>query len=200
MNVSDAGGHDRRSKYGSEPLFGDFLFDLTNKLVGEFDMASSSTLRSLSAPPRVKYCTFLSFRGLETRHAFTDHLYKALKDENIHVFRDDEELPRGGVIHLELKKAIKASQYAIIVLSENYADSEWCLNELAEIMECREKMGLTVLPVFYHVKPSHVREQKGTFVIDRDEYEKISAEMKQKWKKALKDVADLAGIECTDRR
>ena len=48
VNVSDAGGHDRRSKYGSEPIFGDFLFDLTNKLVGKFDMASSSTLRSLS--------------------------------------------------------------------------------------------------------------------------------------------------------
>uniref|UniRef100_A0A2N9J8B4 TIR domain-containing protein n=1 Tax=Fagus sylvatica TaxID=28930 RepID=A0A2N9J8B4_FAGSY len=157
-------------------------------------MASSSTLRSLSSPPR--YDAFLSFRGLETRHAFTGHLYKALKYENIDVFRDDKELRRGGVIKLELNKAIKASQYAIIVLSENYADSEWCLNELAEIMECRENMGLTVLPVFYHVKPSHVREQKGTFVIDRDEYENISAEMKQKWKKALKDVGDIAGFEC----
>jgi hypothetical protein len=161
-------------------------------------MASSSTLRSLSSPPR--YDAFLSFRGLETRHAFTDHLYKALKDEKFDVFRDNEELPRGGVIHLELNKAIKASQYAIIVLSKNFADSQWCLNELVEIMERKEKRELTVLPVFYHVEPSDVRKQKGTFVIDRDEYENISAEMKQKWKKALKDVADLAGFTCTRER
>ncbi|KAL2340314.1 hypothetical protein Fmac_008254 [Flemingia macrophylla] len=39
----------------------------------------------------------------------------------------------------------------------------WCLNELVKILECREKYGHIVIPVFYHVEPTHVRHQSGTY-------------------------------------
>ncbi|KAM1478639.1 hypothetical protein ACFX2I_026035 [Malus domestica] len=42
-----------------------------------------------------------------------------------------------------------------------YADSSWYLDELVKIMECRDKLGRHVLPIFYHVDPSHVRKQDG---------------------------------------
>ena len=54
-----------------------------------------------------KYKVFLSFRGEDTRKNFTDHLYKALVDAGIHIFRDDDEIRRGENIELELENAIQ---------------------------------------------------------------------------------------------
>jgi hypothetical protein len=53
--------------------------------------------------------------------------------------------------------------FAVVVISENYAFSTWCLNELAKIVKCREDTGLIVVPVFYHVDPSDVRHQTTSF-------------------------------------
>jgi hypothetical protein len=65
----------------------------------------------------------------------------------------DDELPRGEEISTELIEAIESSRISIIVFSQNYASSTWCLNELVKILECK-KNGQTVLPVFYKVDPS----------------------------------------------
>jgi hypothetical protein len=84
------------------------------------------------------YDVFLSFRGEDTRMNFTDHLYHALRQKGICTFRDDEELRRGEDISHGTFKAINESRIAVVVLSENYASSRWCLDELMEILECRE--------------------------------------------------------------
>ena len=76
------------------------------------------------------YEVFLSFRGEDTRHGFTDHLYQALISHGIHTFRDDEELERGGGIASDLQKAIEESKNFVIILSPNYANSRWCLGVL----------------------------------------------------------------------
>ena len=80
--------------------------------------------------PGSKFDVFLSFRGEDTRTNFTDHLYTALVEKGIHTFRDDEELERGERISQNLLQAIEESGVFIIIFSENYANSKWCLNEL----------------------------------------------------------------------
>ena len=107
---------------------------------------------SSSSTHQWKYEVFLSFRGEDTRNNFTDHLYDALDRRGIITFRDEEGLERGKSIS-NLFKAIEESQFAIIILSKNYASSKWCLDELAKIVKCREETGLIVLPVFYDVDP-----------------------------------------------
>ena len=150
-----------------------------------------------------KYDVFLSFCGDDTRKNFTDHLYTALKQKDIKTFRDDEELERGKYINSELLKAIEESKYAIIVLSRNYAFSKWCLIELAKIVECMKDNGLTVLPVFYHVDPSNVRNQTGTTLIKafakHTRNPKINKEDVQEWKAALKEVGNISGWHLHDR-
>ena len=84
---------------------------------------------------------------------------------------------------------------AVIIFSENYAFSTWCLKELVKIVECM-KGGLKVLPIFYHVDPSHVRHQKETFAVAFDEHEKRlqeNPEQVQIWRTALREVANLSG-------
>ena len=113
---------------------------------------------STSSTSRRKYDVFLSFRGEDTRYKFTAHLYTALVKRGIVTFIDDENLERGKIISPELLQAIEDSRFAIVILSENYAYSSWCLDELAKIIECEKELGMIVLPVFHYVDPSDVRK------------------------------------------
>ncbi|KAI3670891.1 hypothetical protein L1987_87535 [Smallanthus sonchifolius] len=149
-------------------------------------MASTSTSTS---PPNhsrtVRFEVFLSFRGEDTRQAFTDHLYHALLRAGLHTFRDNDEIDRGQELKPEIEAAIIESRASIIVLSKNYANSSWCLNELWLILEQRKKCGHFVLPIFYHVDPSDVRYQTGSFVIEES---KGTVDDVRRWKEALTKV------------
>ena len=147
-----------------------------------------------SSTRRWKYAVSLSFRGEDTREGFTSHLYKALCDKGINTFIDDK-LPRGEEISEELIQAIKNSSILVIVFSENYAESKWCLDEVAEIVECREKdQEVQILPVFYNVDPSEIRNQKGNFGIALANHEKKFKNNKdKKGRDALIKAANASG-------
>ncbi|KAH9725559.1 hypothetical protein KPL70_007919 [Citrus sinensis] len=119
-----------------------------------------------------KYDAFLSFRGEDIRKSFTGNLYTALKNKGIYAFRDDKELQKGGSISPELLKAIEESRVSIIVLSKNYASSTWCLDELAKIVECKNKEAQNS-PIFYGVEPTVVRKQTANFGKDFAKTKKI---------------------------
>ncbi|KAK1440887.1 hypothetical protein QVD17_06720 [Tagetes erecta] len=158
------------------------------------------------------YDVFLSFRGADTRDHFTDHLYNALLDAGIITFLDDEEIETGEPLKPELESAIKSSRASVIVLSKNYASSTWCLDELVLILEQMKNGKQMVIPVFYDVEPTHVRKQQSGFGEEmtkhkqRMEVEKDAkkrSELCQKmelWKRALKQVASLKGIDANKRR
>ena len=149
-----------------------------------------------------KYHVFLSFRGEDTLKSFTDHLHIALKQEGVITFRDKENLKRGKPISLELLKAIEESLFAIVILSRNYASSTWCLDELVKIMECREKIGLIVLPIFYDVDPSEVRKPMGSYAeafIEHEKNFKKNINKVHTWKATLTEVANLSGFYLQDR-
>ncbi|XP_044505699.1 disease resistance protein RPV1-like [Mangifera indica] len=148
-------------------------------------MASSSNI------PEVKYDVFLSFRGEDTRNNFTSHLNAALCRKKIQTFIDDE-LERGEEISPSLLKAIEHSKISVIILSENYGSSKWCLEELAKSLECKKM----VIPIFYHVEPSQVKNQTGAFgdafaAIEKRFEDRL--DVLQRWKTALKEVANLSG-------
>ncbi|CAL8997787.1 unnamed protein product [Prunus brigantina] len=144
-----------------------------------------------------KYDVFLSFRGEDTRKNFTDHLYCTLKDNRVNAYIDEKELPRGENISEELKQAIEQARISVIVFSNRYADSTWCLEELEKIMECRRRrLGQMVLPIFYDVDPTHVRKQTGSFAEAFKTHEANFPEDNdkiQRWRSALFEAANLAG-------
>ncbi|CAH1421482.1 unnamed protein product [Lactuca virosa] len=154
-------------------------------------MASSLTS---SVHKSFKYDVFLSFRGEDTRTNFVDHLYHALQQKSIHIYKDDEKIKKGKKISDELIGSIEDSKFYIIVFSKNYASSSWCLDELVKIMEChRTTTEHTAYPVFYDVEPSEVRKQSGAVGEAFAKYE--MEEAAETWKVALKEAADLSGWE-----
>ncbi|KAG6625085.1 hypothetical protein CIPAW_16G071500 [Carya illinoinensis] len=124
---------------------------------------SPSSPSSPPSTPRWSYDVFLSFRGIDTRNHFIAHLYSGLCQRGIKTYKDDEDLARGETISLTLLKAIEESMISIIVLSPNYASSTWCLEELTKILECKKTKQQIVLPVFYHIDPSKIRNERGSF-------------------------------------
>ena len=154
-------------------------------------MASSSS--SLSSTLLYSYDVFPSFSGQDVRRTFLSHFLQGLKNKGIKTFVDNG-IMRSESINSELKRAIRESRIAVVILTKNYASSSWCLNELQLIMKCRVSLGQTVMPIFYDVEPSDVRNQTGEFgrAFKENCYGKIDKK-EQKWRLALTQVAAIAG-------
>ncbi|XP_057441194.1 TMV resistance protein N-like [Lotus japonicus] len=142
------------------------------------------------------YDVYLSFRWLETRRTFTGNLYNALHRKRFNVFMDGGKLKSGNQIILSLRKALGESRIAIVVLSQNFAMSIWCLDELAQILEYRKTKSQLIMPIFYDVDPSDVRRQTGSYgeamAAHEHRFGKDSLVL-QKWRSALSQVAEMSG-------
>ncbi|XP_058750330.1 disease resistance protein RPV1-like [Vicia villosa] len=156
-------------------------------------MASSSSLK--------KHDVFISFKGEDTRTNFTSFLHAALCRDHIETYID-YRINKGEEVWEELEKAIKASTLFLVVFSENYASSTWCLNELVEIMECNhdEQNNIVVIPVFYKIEPSHVRKQTGSYHRALAKHKRQGNNKIQKWKNALFEIANLSGFDSSTYR
>ena len=157
-------------------------------------MSGSSSSLAMSAS-LTKHDVFLSFRGEDTRDNFIDHLHAALQRKNFEAYID-YKLPRGEEISSALLSAIEESKIYIVVFSQNYASSTWCLKELTKILDCKKRYGRDVIPVFYKVDPSTIRKQEERFKEAFDEHEqRFTHDMDrvQGWKDALTEAAELAG-------
>ncbi|KAK9942168.1 hypothetical protein M0R45_007849 [Rubus argutus] len=157
---------------------------------------------SPALPHSWTYDVFLCFRGVDTRKNFTDHLYSNLIQKGIKTFRDDDELKRKGEdISLKLLKALEESRISIIIFSENFASSAWCLDELVHILQCKQSKQQKVVPVFYKVDPSDVRNQRGSFgeaLYNRERRFKDNEEKVKRWRAALREAAALSGWFLSD--
>ena len=149
------------------------------------------------------YDVFLSFRGKDTRAIFTSHLHTALENAGFYVFKDDVALSRGEWISVSLLDAIRDSKISVIVLSINYADSRWCLEELENIMLCYKNTVHAVVPIFYGVDPSEIRNQTGIFGRTFEDLIKRIPVKKDKvlsWRTSLREVGSLSGIVVVNSR
>ncbi|KAL8111541.1 hypothetical protein AgCh_019305 [Apium graveolens] len=147
-------------------------------------------------PPNTPYWVFLSFRGKDTRNNITSHIYSGLEHEGVKTFMDNDGLRRGEEISAELLNAIHESKICVIIFSENYGDSKWCLDELLEIMEMRAQGLVEVLPVFYNVDSSTVRHQTGAFKVAFQKHQlRYGDDSVRKWRHALGAACNLYGLD-----
>nr|BAN04700.1 putative disease resistance protein [Brassica rapa subsp. pekinensis]BAN04701.1 putative disease resistance protein [Brassica rapa subsp. pekinensis]BAW35451.1 clubroot resistance protein [Brassica rapa subsp. pekinensis] len=144
------------------------------------------------------YDVFPSFRGEDVRYNFLSHIKKEFKRKTI-TFFNDNGIERGESIAPELIQGIRGSKIAIVLLSTNYASSKWCLEELVEIMKCREELGQTVIAIFYKVDPSDVKKLTGDFgEVFRKTCKGKAKEEIRRWEQALEKVAVIAGYHLSN--
>ncbi|XP_043687869.1 toll/interleukin-1 receptor-like protein [Telopea speciosissima] len=156
------------------------------------DLTEASSSASLSGSSNFE--VFLNFRGEDTRNNFTGFLHKALKNRGINVFFDSEKLWTGEAIGPALLRAIEGSKISIPIFSKGYASSKWCLLELSKILHCHKSNGQMVLPIFFDVEPSHVRNQTGSFEGPFRKHKKnFKPDVIESWREALREVGNLKG-------
>ncbi|XP_068319221.1 disease resistance protein RUN1-like [Pyrus communis] len=152
-------------------------------------------------PRREKYDVFISFRGEDTRLGITSHLHAALLQKKIETYMD-YRLQRGEEIGPALLEAIEKSTISVIIFSQNYSSSTWCLDEIVHILKCKERYGQMVIPVFYDINPSDVRNQHGTYA---DAFAQLEKRFKDnidkvhKWRDALTTAAKLSGFDYSNK-
>ncbi|CAN1356660.1 Toll/interleukin-1 receptor-like protein [Linum perenne] len=134
---------------------------------------------------------FVSYRGPDVGTGFKDHLYAALRREAITVFSDKTEIPAGEKVTEAVLSAIEGSRFYVVVLSKGYASSEYCLDELAKIMDCCDGGGKTILPVFYGMLPEDVTSCfEGDFDRHKKEY---TYERVDGWLQAVSWIIGISG-------
>uniref|UniRef100_A0A7N0VGX8 TIR domain-containing protein n=1 Tax=Kalanchoe fedtschenkoi TaxID=63787 RepID=A0A7N0VGX8_KALFE len=165
-------------------------------------MVTTTVEESSKCPKMFEHQVFLSFRGPDTR-IFTGHLFNALKKAGFRVFLDNDGLEHGRDIQEKLYEAIKRSEMSVVILSRGYAASRWCLDELVKIMELHDSHVHSVLPVFYDVEPTVVRNQTGVYEGAFMELQGRFGGDKErilKWRSALNRVAALKGLSLNAER
>ncbi|EFH63369.1 hypothetical protein ARALYDRAFT_338955 [Arabidopsis lyrata subsp. lyrata] len=160
----------------------------TPKVIGKIPIYSKQ-----DAPPQ--HQVFINFRGEQLRQNFVSHLVEALRRNAINVFIDNQEL-RGEDISILLKR-IEDSRIAIVVFSSRYTESRWCLREAVKIKECVEQDMLKVLPIFYKVTTTGVKQLKGEFgdhFRDREWEYRFDKPRIERWKEALAFLSGKLGL------
>ncbi|KAL3727559.1 hypothetical protein ACJRO7_032316 [Eucalyptus globulus] len=149
------------------------------------------------------YEVFLSFRGPDTRPAFTDFLYTSLNEVGIRTFKDDEMLRVGEEFEPKLLQAINQSKISIPIFSKGYASSVWCLKELVQMVKCQETGRQKIKPIFYDVDPSVVRHQTGNYAkafLSHEKKGRYDRKTISQWKAALKEVSSLSGWDLHSKK
>ncbi|KAL0693401.1 hypothetical protein Bca4012_060581 [Brassica carinata] len=158
-------------------------------------MAPSSSAKILKGPQ-----VFISFRGEDVRRHFISFLVPALRRANINVFIDEDEDLGADLTNLFTR--IEQSEIALVIFSENYADSDWCLDELAKMKELKDQGRLRVIPIFYKLSPSVVKELRlefGDKFRDMQRRHKHQPERTQKWEEALVSIPNVIGMPLSEQ-
>ncbi|KAG0605328.1 hypothetical protein M758_9G049500 [Ceratodon purpureus] len=139
-----------------------------------------------------EYDVFLCHRGPDTKTAFVSFLYDRLEAAGLRPFLDCKSIGKGQHSQAWMDSAVKTTPIALVIFSENFADSEWCLNELKVMLDTP---GVKVLPVFYKVQPDEVCcPEEGRLSAAFDKLKRRHDETTiERWRDALRRASGLNG-------
>ncbi|XP_034581037.1 probable 2' cyclic ADP-D-ribose synthase BdTIR [Setaria viridis] len=101
------------------------------------------------------YDVFINHRGVDTKHNVARLLYDRLEHLSggrVRSFLDNKSMRPGDRLGESIDEGIRQCKVAVAIFSKRYFDSEFCLHELASIVESRK----VLIPIFYGIKPSEL--------------------------------------------
>lgn len=98
-----------------------------------------------------EYDVFLSHANAD-KNDYVDELYGVLNKLGIHIFYDKESLEWGDDWKKRILDGTQKSEFAIIVISENFFDREWTEKELSEFFNRQNKNNQKIiLPLLFNI-------------------------------------------------
>ena len=93
-----------------------------------------------------------------------------------------------------IEHAIKNTPIAVVIFSESFTQSVWCMKELDVMLH---SLGIKVLPIFYNVRASEARFPESGQL--KDGFEKLSGRYDktviEQWRADLEQASKLMGWE-----
>ncbi|XP_052724853.1 disease resistance protein RUN1 isoform X2 [Vigna angularis] len=107
-----------------------------------------------------KYDVLINFNGEDIHRKFVSHLNSVLSTFGLTTFLHHHDAVNST--HIQ-EPILSHCRVAIVVFTQTYSQSAWCLHQLQHIIKWHQTYGRHVLPVYYEIQPSDVRLQKGDF-------------------------------------
>jgi hypothetical protein len=104
---------------------------------------------------RRRYDVFINHRGVDTKRTVARLIYDRLEQLSggrVRSFLDNMSMRPGDRLEERIDDAIRECGVAVAIFSKHYCDSEFCLHELAMLVEARK----VIIPIFYDIKPSEL--------------------------------------------
>ncbi|KAK3127419.1 hypothetical protein QOZ80_7AG0573030 [Eleusine coracana subsp. coracana] len=121
----------------------------------EYDEDDMSGPQRRRQQRRRRYDVFINHRGVDTKRNVARLLYdriEHLSGGRVRSFLDNMSMRPGDRLEERIDEAIRECGVAVAIFSKRYCDSEFCLHELAQLVEARK----TIIPIFYDIKPSEL--------------------------------------------
>jgi len=150
-----------------------------------------------------KYDVLINFTGEEFHRKFVSHLNSALSTVGLSTYLHHHNSVKST--HIQ-KPTLNFCRVAIVVFTQTYSQSSWCLNQLQQIIKGHENYSRHVLPVYYEIQPSDVRLQKGDFgkAFKATAHQTFSGQELEhgmsRWSHALTKAANLFGWDESNYR
>ena len=126
--------------------------DFIMSLRGEQKVSSGKSINN-------EYDVFISHANKDKLN-FIDELYNSLYNLGIKIFYDKKSLEWGDKWKNRILDGVKQSEFAIIVISENFFDREWTEKELNEFLSRQNQNGQKIiLPVIHNITMEQLRDK-----------------------------------------
>ena len=123
-----------------------------------------------------KYDVFLSHADKDKLN-YVDEFYEVLRKLGISIFYDSDSISWGDNFKQAIIDGTKISEFAIIIISENFFDREWTELELKNFLTRQNETGQKiVLPLLYDISIEKMKEKYPSLeeiqVIETNKYTK----------------------------
>lgn len=129
--------------------------DFINKMNG----IQKVTVPRYQAKGIPEYDVFISHANRD-KEEFVEKLYQSINQLGINIFYDKETLEWGDNWKDKILKGTKKSEFAVIVISENFFDREWTEKELVEFLNRQNRNGQKlILPILHNITITQLQEK-----------------------------------------
>lgn len=129
--------------------------DFINKING-IETIKVPAYKARSLP---EYDVFISHANTD-KPEIIDNLYNALNLLGVNIFYDKEEIEWGDKWKDRILQGVEKSEFAIIVISENFFGREWTEKELSNFLNRQNRSGQKIiLPVLHNITNQQLGEK-----------------------------------------
>lgn len=129
------------------------------KFIDKMNGIQEVTVPKYQAKGIPQYDVFISHANRD-KEDFVEELYQAINKLGINIFYDKDVIDWGDNWKNVILDGTKKSEFAIIVISENFFDRKWTEKELVEFLGRQNRNGQKlILPILHNITLTQLQEQ-----------------------------------------